>query len=63
VGSMGDVHEVWRIGSLKLDPLPGEVGVVAKNMVEDALTYGSNFNIVDRIVAAINGAIGLQCHK
>lgn len=63
VGSMGQVHEIWRIGSLKLDPLPGEVGVVAKNMVEDALTYGSNFNIVDRIVASINGAIGLQCHQ
>ena len=63
IGSMGHVHAIWRIGSLKLDPLPGEVGIVAKNMIEDSLTYAANFNLTDRVVAMLNGAIGLQCHQ
>ena len=63
IGSMGHIHAIWRIGSLKLDPLPGEVGIVAKNMIEDSLTYAANFNLTDRVVAMLNGAIGLQCHQ
>jgi len=63
IGSMGHIHTIWRIGSLKLDPLPGEVGIVAKNMIEDSLTYAANFNLTDRVVAMLNGAIGLQCHQ
>jgi hypothetical protein len=63
IGSMGQIHTIWRIGSLKLDPLPGEVGIVAKNMIEDAPTYAANFNLTDRVVAALNGGIGLQCHQ
>jgi hypothetical protein len=63
IGSLGQVQEVWRVGQFRLEPLPPEVGNLAKDMVEDALTYASNFNVVDRVVASLTGALGAQCHK
>ena len=63
LGSMGQIQEKWRIGGLNLKPLQNNLDNVAKNMIEDSLTYASNFNIGDRIVAGINGFVGAQCHK
>ena len=62
IGSMGMVHQVWRIGTLHLDPLPSAVSNLAADMIEDSLTAFANFNLTDRIVAALNGAAGSQCH-
>ena len=62
IGSMGHITQVWRIGTLRMSPLPSAVADLAANIVEDALTYVSNFNVVDRLVAGLNGAAGSQCH-
>ena len=63
IGSIGQVHQVWRIGTLHLDPLPSAVSGLARNMIEDSFTAFANFDVIDRIVAALNGAAGSQCHK
>lgn len=62
IGSMGHMTQVWRIGKLRMSPLPSAVSDLAGNIIEDALTYVSNFNIVDRLVAGFNGIAGAQCH-
>jgi hypothetical protein len=62
IGSMGHVTNIWRIGKLRMAPLPSAVADLSANIVEDALTYVSNFNVVDRLVAGLNGAAGSQCH-
>lgn len=62
IGSMGHITQIWRIGKLRMAPLPTAVADLSANIVEDALTYVSNFNVVDRIVAGLNGAAGSQCH-
>lgn len=63
IGSMGHMTQIWRIGKLRMSPLPSAVSDLAGNIIEDALTYVSNFNVVDRIVAGFNGIAGAQCHK
>jgi len=63
IGSMGHMTQVWRIGKLRMSPLPSPVADLAGNIIEDALTYVSNFNVVDRLVAGFNGIAGAQCHK
>lgn len=63
IGSMGQVHQLWRIGALHLDPLPQAVSGVAGNMIEDSFTAFANFDMIDRIVAALNAAADVQCHK
>ncbi len=63
IGSMGKLHQVWRIGTLRLSPLPAEVSSLAGNMIEDSLTAFANVDIVDRIAAALNAAANAQCHK
>ena len=62
IGSMGHMTQIWRIGQLRMAPLPPAVTDLSANIVEDALTFLSNFDIVDRIVAGLNGAAGSQCH-
>jgi hypothetical protein len=62
IGSMGHITQIWRIGKLRMSPLPTAVADLSANIVEDALTYVSNFNVVDRLVAGLNGAAGSQCH-
>jgi hypothetical protein len=63
VGSLGHVATTWRIGHLRMSPLPPDVVDLGAGIVEDALNFGSSFNIVDRIVAGMNGFAGTQCHK
>jgi hypothetical protein len=63
LGSLGEIREKWRIGGLNLKPLQNNLDNMAKNMIEDGLTYVSNFNLGDRIVAGINGFLGAQCHR
>ncbi len=63
VGTMGRVHHLWRIGGLNLKPLQNNLDEMAKNMIEDSLTYTSNFSVSDRIVGGINGLLGVHCHK
>lgn len=62
IGSMGHITQIWRIGKLRMAPLPTAVADLTANIAEDALTYLSNFNVVDRLVAGLNGAAGSQCH-
>jgi len=62
IGSMGHITQIWRIGKLRMSPLPTAVADLSANIIEDGLTYLSNFNVVDRIVAGFNGAAGSQCH-
>ena len=63
IGSMGHITQIWRIGKLRMSPLPSPVADLVGNIIEDALTYASNFNVVDRLVAGFNGLAGAQCHK
>lgn len=63
LGSLGQIREKWRIGGLNLKPLQNNLDNMAKNMLEDCLTYASNFNLGDRIVAGITGFLGAQCHR
>ena len=63
IGSLGQVHQVWRIGTLHLDPLPSAVSAVAGDMIEDSLTSFANYDLTDRIVAVLNAAADNQCHK
>jgi len=63
IGSIGHVETIWRIGHLRMSPLPPDVVDLGASIVEDALNLGSNFYIVDRIVAGLNGFAGTQCHK
>lgn len=63
IGSMGQVHQVWRIGTLHLNPLPAAVSNLAGDMIEDSLTAFANADLVDRIVAVLNAAATNQCHK
>lgn len=63
LGSIGHVETKWRIGNLNLKPLQNDLDRMAKNMIEDSLTYTSNFNLMDRIVAGFNGVIGAQCKR
>jgi hypothetical protein len=62
IGSMGHMTQVWRIGKLRMSPLPSAVSDLAGNIIEDALTYVSNFNIVERLVEGFNGIAGAQGH-
>ena len=62
IGSMGHITQIWRIGKLRMSPLPTEVSDMAGNIIEDALTNGANLNLADRIVAGFNSVAGLQCH-
>ncbi len=32
-------------------------------MIEDSFTAFANFDLTDRVVAALNAAVGAQCHK
>lgn len=63
IGSMGQVHQVWRIGTLHLNPLPAAVSNLAGDMIEDSLTAFANADLVDRIVAVLNAAATNQCHR
>ena len=62
IGTLGHMTQIWRIGKLRMTPLPSAVADLTANIAEDALTFASNFYIVDRIVAGLNGAAGSQCH-
>ena len=62
IGSMGHITQIWRIGKLRMSPLPTEVSDMAGNIIEDALTNGANLNLADRLVAGFNAVAGLQCH-
>lgn len=63
IGSIGHVETIWRIGHLRMSPLPPDVVDLGASIVEDALNLGSNFYIVDRIVTGLNAAANVQCHK
>jgi len=63
IGSMGHVTQIWRIGTLRMSPLPNEVSDLAGNIIEDALTNGANFNLLDRVQAAFNTEVGVRCHR
>lgn len=63
IGSMGQVHQLWRAGTVRLDPLPSAVTSTAGDMIGDALTTFANLDVTDRIVATLNAAADTQCHK
>jgi hypothetical protein len=59
---MGHVTQIWRIGTLRMSPLPNEVSDLAGNIIEDALTNSANFNLLDRMLAGFNAVAGVRCH-
>lgn len=62
ISSMGHVTQIWRIGTLRMSPLPNEVSDLAGNIIEDALTNSANFNLLDRMLAGFNTVAGVRCH-
>ena len=63
LGSMGQVKGHFEIGNLNLKPLQNNLDNVAKNMVEDAMNYAGELNVVDRVIAGVNGFLAAKCHK
>lgn len=62
ISSMGHVTQIWRIGKLRMSPLPTEVSDMAGNIIEDALTNSANLNLIDRMLAGLNAVAGVRCH-
>jgi len=65
VGNIGKVHAKVRIGGLNLKPLQNNLDEMAKNMIEDSLTYvlenmwsGAG---VDQVIRTINDILELDC--
>ena len=63
LGSVGVVKHRLDIGGLNLKPLQNDLDRMGKDMFEDAFNNAVNFNMGDRIVAATNAALGVQCVK
>lgn len=61
VGNPGATQVKWRIGGLNLKPLQNDLDKVAKNMIEDTLTYGSNINYVNQMVRNIDDVLEADC--
>lgn len=62
--SVGMVRPTWRIGGLNLKPLQNDLDKVAKQMIEEALTIGSEMALGGPIQASINSAlriVGGEC--
>lgn len=65
VGNIGKIHAKVRIGGLNLKPLQNNLDEVAKNMLEDSLTYvfenmwsGAG---TDQVIRTINDVLELDC--
>ena len=65
VGNIGKIHAKVRIGGLNLKPLQNNLDEVAKNMLEDSLTYvfenmwsGAG---IDQVIRTINDILELDC--
>lgn len=65
VGNVGKVHVKVRIGGLNLKPLQNNLDEMAKNMIEDSLTYvfenmwsGAG---TDQVIRTINDILELDC--
>ena len=63
LGSVGQVKGHFEIGNLNLKPLQNDLDKVAKNMVEDAMNYAGELNVIDRAIAGVNGFLAAKCHK
>jgi hypothetical protein len=63
LGSMGQVKGHFEIGNLNLKPLQNDLDKMAKNMVEDAMNYAGELNVIDRVIAGMNGFLAAKCHK
>jgi len=63
LGSMGQVKGHFEIGNLNLKPLQNDLDKVAKNMIEDAMNYAGELNVIDRVIAGVNGFLAAKCHK
>jgi hypothetical protein len=63
LGSVGQVKGHFEIGNLNLKPLQNDLDKVAKNMVEDAMNYAGELNVIDRVIAGVNGFLAAKCHK
>ncbi|HEY2932535.1 MAG TPA: hypothetical protein VGK99_12395 [Acidobacteriota bacterium] len=62
--SIGMVRPKWRIGGLNLKPLQNDLDKVAKEMIEDALTLGSEVVLAGPIQTTINRSlriVGGEC--
>lgn len=53
----------WRIGKLKLEPLPPQVVSVGKDLINDALAYSANVLMIEGVVAALNTVAAEQCKR
>ena len=64
IGSMGKVDLKVSLGTVRLEPLPPEVGNLAKDLVNDALLLffsNTNFNLVDEEMLALNRLLAQKC--
>ncbi len=64
LGSMGKVDFKYSVGKVRLEPLPPEVGNLAKDLINDALLLiysNTNFNLVDEEMLAINRLLAQKC--
>ena len=63
LASVGVIKHRLDIGGLNLKPLQNDLDRMGKDMFEDAFNNAVNFNMGDRIVAATNVVLGVQCVK
>jgi hypothetical protein len=61
LGTPGGAHTRIRIGNLNLKPLQNNLDNMAKNMIEDSLTYFVEFNIVNQIIRTIDDVLEADC--
>lgn len=61
LGTPGGVNTKIRIGNLNLKPLQNNLDNMAKNMLEDSLTYFVEFNIVNQIIRTIDDVLEADC--
>lgn len=64
LGSMGKVAFQYSVGKVRLEPLPPEVGNVAKGLINDALMFissNTDLNLVDEEMLLLNRLLAQKC--
>lgn len=61
LGSLGNIRQRVGIGGLNLKPMQNDLDRVAKNMIEDAINNVFQFNLTDRVIAAMTAILGAKC--
>lgn len=61
LGSLGNIRQRVGIGGLNLKPMQNDLDRVAKNMIEDSINNVFQFNLTDRVIAAMTAILGAKC--